>query len=126
RVDGAVDPADVLDRLLRSLGVEPSLIEHQFAARCAQFRNKTFKAKLVLIVDNIRYASELAPLLPASGDSVVIIASHGPLYDLEDGAAVDLPLPALTDEAATELLEPIVRRTRPTADPEAVEALVRL
>ena len=126
RVDGAVDPADVLDRLLRSLGVESSLIEQQFAARCAQFRNKTFGAKLVLIVDNIRYASELGPLLPASGDSVVIIASHGPLYDLEDGAAVDLPLPALTDEAATELLELIVRDSRLAVDPEAVGALVRL
>ncbi|MFG3253239.1 tetratricopeptide repeat protein [Streptomyces sp. NPDC048172] len=126
RVDGAVDPGEVLDRLLRSLGVEPSLIEEQFAARCGQWRNKTFGISLILIVDNVRYASELVPLLPASGDSVVIVASHGPLYDLEAGAAVDLPLPPLEEEAATELLGLIVQDSRLATDPDAVRELVRI
>ncbi|MFF4606031.1 AAA family ATPase [Streptomyces sp. NPDC001339] len=126
RVDGVLDPGDVLAQLLGSLGVEPELVEAQFKARCRQYWNKTSGAKLVLIVDNARYASEVVPLLPASGQSVVIVASHGPLYDLEDGAAVDLSLPPLEELAATELLGLIVRDHRLAADPEAVRALVRL
>lgn len=126
RLDGVLDPGDVLAQLLGSLGVEPHLVEARFKARCRQYWNKTSDAKLALIVDNARYASEVVPLLPASGESAVIVASHGPLYDLEDGAAVDLPLPPLEELAATELLGLIVRDQRLAADPEAVRALVRL
>ncbi|KIZ19691.1 tetratricopeptide repeat protein [Streptomyces natalensis] len=126
RLDGVVDPGDVVAQLLGSLGVEPQLVEAQFTARCRQYWNKTAEARFVLIVDNARYASEVVPLLPASGGSVVIVASHGPLYDLEDGAAVDLALPPLEELAATELLRLIVRDHRLAADPESVRALVRL
>jgi hypothetical protein len=45
--------------------------------------------RLILVLDNARYASEVLPLLPASGGSLVIVTSHGPLRDLEDGAAPD-------------------------------------
>lgn len=126
RLDGVLDPGDVLAQLLCSLDVEPSLLEAQFKARCKQYWNKTSQARLVLIVDNARYASEVVPLLPASGGSLVIVASHGPLHDLEDGTAVDLPLPPLEERAAAELLGLIVRDHRLAEDPEAVRALVRL
>ncbi|ARF56688.1 tetratricopeptide repeat protein [Streptomyces gilvosporeus] len=126
RLDGVLDPGDVLAQLLGSLGVESQLVETQFKARCRQYWNKTADARLVPIVDNARYASEVVPLLPASGGSVVIVASHGPLYDLEDGAALDLSLPPLEEPAATELLSLIVRDPRLAADPESVRALVRL
>ncbi|MGW1160666.1 tetratricopeptide repeat protein [Streptomyces sp. NPDC002513] len=126
RLDGVLDPGDVLAQLLCSLEVEPRLVEAQFKARCRQWWNKTARARLVLIVDNARYASEVVPLLPTSGESLVIVASHGPLHELEEGAAVDLSLPPLEERAATELLGLIVRDHRLAEDPEAVRALVRL
>ncbi|WP_406385704.1 tetratricopeptide repeat protein [Streptomyces sp. NBC_01618] len=126
RVGGELDPGEVLAQLLESLGVEPELLARRFKARCRQYWEKTADGKLIVVVDNARYASEVVPLLPASGDSVVIVASHGPLYDLEDGAAVDLVLPPLEDPAATELLELIVRDHRLAADPEAARTVVRL
>ncbi|MGW0756029.1 hypothetical protein ACWD1Y_05990 [Streptomyces sp. NPDC002814] len=126
RLDGVLDPGDVLAQLLGSLDVEPALLEAQFKARCRQYWNKTSQARLVLILDNARYASEVVPLLPASGGSLVIVASHGPLHDLEDGTAVDFPLPPLAERAAAELLGLIVRDHRLAEDPEAVRALVRL
>ncbi|MEU6373315.1 tetratricopeptide repeat protein [Streptomyces sp. NPDC046909] len=126
RLDGALDPGDVLAQLLGSLDVEPALLEAQFKARCRQYWNRTAQARLVLIVDNARYASEVVPLLPASGGSLVIVASHGPLHDLEDGTAIDFPLPPLAERAAAELLGLIVRDQRLAEDPEAVRALVRL
>ncbi|MEU8958553.1 hypothetical protein AB0C93_30135 [Streptomyces sp. NPDC048518] len=126
RLDGVLDPGDVLAQLLCSLDVEPALVEAQFKARCRQYWNKTSQARLVLILDNARYASEVVPLLPASGGSLVIVASHGLLHDLEDGTAVDLPLPPLAEQAGAELLGLIVRDQRLAEDPEAVRALVRL
>ncbi|MGX2996436.1 tetratricopeptide repeat protein [Streptomyces sp. JNUCC 64] len=126
RVDGALDPGDVLSQLLDSLDVAPDEVRTGYAARCRQYWSRTSGAKLVLLLDNARYASEVVPLLPASGDSVVIVTSHGPLHDLEPGAAVGLALPPLEERAATELLELIVRDHRLTADPEAARAVARL
>ncbi|MFB9508810.1 hypothetical protein ACFFS2_26740 [Streptomyces aurantiacus] len=57
---------------------------------------------------------------------MVIVTSHGPLHDLEAGAAVDPALPPLEERAATELLELIVRDHRPAADPQSARAVVRL
>lgn len=126
RVDGILDPGDVLSQLLMSLDVAPDQIQAQYAARCRQYWNRTSQAKLVLLLDNARYASEVVPLLPASGDSVVIVTSHGRLHDLEGGAAVDLVLSPLEEQAAAELFELIARDHRLAADPEAARAVVRL
>ncbi|MEU9759126.1 tetratricopeptide repeat protein [Streptomyces sp. NPDC047985] len=126
RAGAELDPGEVLAQLLDSLDVPPDLLERQFRARCRQYWKKTAESRLIVVVDNARYASEVVPLLPASGDSLVVVASHGPLYDLEDGAAVDMALPTLADPAATELLELIVRDRRLAADPEAARTMVRL
>lgn len=126
RVDRNPDPGDVLLRLLKSLGVEDDKAEAQYAARCAQYWNKTSGAKLILVLDNVRHASEVVTLLPASGDSVVIVTSHGPLHEFEAGAVEDIELPPLDERAATELLELIVRDNRLAADTEAARAVVRL
>ncbi|WP_243744934.1 tetratricopeptide repeat protein [Streptomyces hainanensis] len=126
RVGDSVDPGDVLSRLLKSLGVEPDKVEVQFAARCAQYWRRTSGAKLILLLDNVRHASDVVPLLPASGGSVVIVTSHGPLHEFEAGAVEDVALPPLDERAATELLELIVRDNRLAADPEAARAVVQL
>ncbi|MGP2438478.1 hypothetical protein [Streptomyces sp. JW3] len=126
RLGGVLDPGDALAQLLESLDVEPQLVAAQFKARCRQYWNMTSDAKLILVVDNARYASEVVPLLPASGESLVIVTSHGPLHDLEDGAAIDLTLPPLEEREATELLGLIVQDPRLATDPEAVRMLVRL
>ncbi|MFB7915667.1 tetratricopeptide repeat protein [Streptomyces sp. NPDC056061] len=126
RAGGELDPGEVLARLLVSLDVAPDLLERQFGARCRQYWNVTSARRLIVVVDNARYASEVVPLLPASGDSLVIVASHGPLYDLEDGAAVDMALPPLADPVATELLELVVRDPRLAADPAAARTMVQM
>jgi tetratricopeptide (TPR) repeat protein len=126
RFDGAVDPGEVLAHLLESLGVEPAMVAPAFKARCRQYWARTADSAFVLVVDNVRYASELTPLLPASGRCTVLVASHGPLYDLADGTAVDLPLGPLEEAEARELLGLVVRDDRLAADPAAVRALLAL
>jgi len=124
RLAGELDAGDVLGQLLDSLGATE--LAPSFKARCRQYWRVTAGRRIIVVVDNARYASEVVPLLPSSGDSVVIVASHGPLYDLADGAAVDLPLPPLDDAAAMELLEHVVQGGKLAADRAAAIALVRL
>ncbi|MFE1483520.1 ATP-binding protein [Streptomyces fimicarius] len=56
RADGVLDPGDVLSQLLNSLDVAPDQVQAQYAARCAQYWNRTSEAKLILLLDNARYA----------------------------------------------------------------------
>ncbi|GGZ89965.1 hypothetical protein ACFOOM_08645 [Streptomyces echinoruber] len=126
RRDGAVEVSDALGELLRSLGVGPEWLGHSFQARCKQYWAQTDGKRLVVIVDNARYGAEVVPLLPASGDSLAIVTSHGPLYDLEDGAVVELALDPLSEGHARELLRCVVGDPRLTAEPEITAGLVRL
>jgi len=123
--DGWLDTGDVLTQLLESLEVEPQSVKAAFGPRCRQFRAVTSRTRVVLVLDNARYGSEVADLLPAS-DGVVIVTSHRPLYDLDGGAGLDVPVGPLDDGAAGELLAGIVADGRLAADPEAAGALLRL
>lgn len=126
RLNGELDVADVLAQLLCSLGVEPVFIMASFKARCRQYWAKTAERKFLLILDHARYASEVTSLLPASAESVVIVTSHGPLYDLDAGAALTLSVPPLDGAASAELLGRIVGDGRLTSDPEAAQGVVGL
>ncbi|MFJ9420063.1 tetratricopeptide repeat protein [Streptomyces sp. NPDC101227] len=126
RRDGAVEAADALGQMLGSLGIGPEMLGHTFKARCRQYWTQTDGKRLIVIIDNARYGAEVVPLLPASGAGVAIIASHGPLYDIEDGATVDLELPPLDEADSAELLRLIVRDPRLTDEPEAARGLVHL
>lgn len=126
RRDGAVVVADALGQLLLSLGVAPDMLANSFKGRCKQYWTRTDGQRLVVVIDNARYGAEVVPLLPGSGASVAIVASHGPLYDIEDGAAVDLELHPLDDADSAELLRLVVRDQRLTDEPEAAHGVVQL
>ncbi|MGJ5750185.1 hypothetical protein [Streptomyces puniciscabiei] len=124
RRDGAVEVADVLGELLRGLGAE--WIAPVFRERARQYWSLTHGRRIAVIVDNARYGTEVEPLLPASGDSLVIVTSHGPLYDLQAGAAVELPLGPLEPTDALDLLELVTRDARLSAEPEQTRRLLAL
>ena len=123
---GAVEVADVLGELLRDLEVPPEWLERSLAARHRQYWARTADRRLVLILDNARHGSEVRPLLPASADSVVIVASQAPLHDLTEAEAVRIPLRPLAERHGTELLRGLVDDPRLAAEPQAVAELVRL
>lgn len=126
RSNGAVSVADALGELLRALGVAQEWLEVSLKARHKQYLTQTEGKRMVVIIDNARYGSEIIPLLPVSGASVVIVASQGPLTDLESGAAVELVLDPLEDRHAMELLQSIAADPRLVAEPEAAVGLIRL
>lgn len=126
RRDGAVQVADVLGQLLGSLGVGPDMLGHSFKARCKQYWTQTDGRRLIVVIDNARYGAEVVPLLPSSGTSAVIVASHGPLYDIADGASVDLVLPPLDAADSAELLQRVAADRRLADEPEAAGRIVAL
>ncbi|MER7027084.1 MULTISPECIES: NB-ARC domain-containing protein [Streptomyces] len=126
RHDGGVCLSDVLARLLRDLGVTPEWVEPTFAGRAAQYWDRTQRRRLVVVIDNVRYASEAEPLLPASAGSVVILAGSRRLDDLEHAAAVELSLEPLREADAVRLLLRIVDDPELSAAPETAAELARL
>ena len=126
RRDGVVDVLDVLGDLLGPLSDGSDWLNLSLGARRRQYWRLTEGKRLLVFVDNVRYGSEVQPLLPASGSSTVIVASQGPLYDLPDGGGVELRLGPLDDAHALRLLRSVVDDPRLDAEPEAVARLLRL
>ncbi|MGP3986284.1 hypothetical protein [Streptomyces sp. 3N207] len=124
RRDGAVAPADVLAVLLRALGVHEPWLAKDFAGRRRQYEQRTARRELVVVLDNVAYASEVEPLLPVSSGSVAIVISRKRLVDLS--GALEVPLGPLPGEAAEGLLHAVLDGTRPAGGPGTVTEIARM
>ncbi|MEU2183488.1 NB-ARC domain-containing protein [Streptomyces thermolilacinus] len=125
RRDGSVEVADAIGELLTSLGASPEWLQRSYAGRTKQLWTRTQGKRLIVVVDNARYGSEVTPLLPASDRSLVIVTSQGALYDLDGTAAVEVPVGPLRTEDAAGLLRHLVDDPRLAAEPEAVTRLAQ-
>lgn len=108
RDDGTVDILDAIGDVLSDLGVEAGFLEHGLRRRTRQYWRHTANQRICLVIDNARTGNEVRALLPSSGESLVIAVSGGPLYDLDDGDVLELPLTPLADTYALELLRGLV------------------
>lgn len=71
-----------LDRLLRDLGVPAETIPADPDARAALFRSTLVGRKVLIVLDNAADASQVRPLIPGDGGSVVIVTSRNQLSSL--------------------------------------------
>ncbi|OCC12852.1 hypothetical protein [Streptomyces sp. PTY087I2] len=124
RLRGQLDVGDVLGHLLTLLGAEKIAAQHD--DRIMQYWRMTGNEPLILVLDNAKCGSEVAPLLPPSGNAMVILVSRGPLPDLADGTELEIALSAFPESVSMELLGLLVRDRRLAADPAAARELVRL
>ncbi|MCX4713724.1 regulator [Streptomyces griseus] len=124
RLRGQLVLGDVLGHLLTLLEVEKIAARHD--DRITQYWRMTGNAPLILVLDNAKCGSEVAPLLPPSGNAMVILVSRGPLPDLADGTELEIALSAFPESVSMELLGLLVRDRRLAADPAAARELVRL
>ncbi|MGW0929878.1 ATP-binding protein [Streptomyces sp. NPDC002644] len=124
-VEGPVDPDDALLRLLRSLGVSDRLLgQEDEAGRAGLLRALLGERRCLVVLDNARDESQVRPLLPSAGRSLVLVTSRRPLTGLED---VDrLTLAEMTRDEAVELLRRIVGAERADAEAESVARVVEL
>lgn len=118
-----IDPADVLGRFLRALGVAALALPDALAERVALYRSLTAGRKLLVLLDNALTEAQVRPLVPGSAGCAVLVTGRTALAGLAGARLVHLG--ALLTAEAVQLLGSVCRRAGATLDPAAQE-IVRL
>ena len=117
------EPAEVLARFLRHLGVPPERIPDSAQERAAQYRSQLTGRRILIFLDDARDAAQVQPLLPGSASCVVLVTSRRWLSDLA-GSSV-LSLDEFTPGEARQLFAGMVGAGRVAAEQAASEELLR-
>src|SRR5262249_17660682 len=118
-----MSPASALDALLHSLGVPGAGIPADIEARVALYRTVVARRGLLIVLDNARDEAQVRPLLPGTGDSLVLVTSRRRLAGLDD--AEHLSVEVLSVPEAVRLFRAMVD-THDRDPDRAVEEIVRL
>ena len=103
-----VDPADALVSLLLTAGLNPQLIPPGLEARTARWRDHVAGKKILLILDDAASHEQVAPLLPGTAGSLVLVTSRRRLAALQDATVISLD--TLPPDEAAELLARLAGR----------------
>ena len=118
------NPLEVLDGLLRALGVEGRMIPAGLSERAALYRARLASRRILVVLDNAADEAQVRPLLPGSAGCGVLITSRNRLLGLEGVRVIDLDV--LEPAQAIRLLGQIAGSERVAAEPEAAADIVRL
>lgn len=119
-----LEPAEVLGRFLRALGVDGSSVPGDRDEASAQFRSLVAGRRLLVILDNAASVDQVRPLLPAGPDCAALVTSREMLTTLE--GATHLHLDVLPHDQAVALLERTVGVERVRAERAEAEEITRL
>jgi len=119
-----VDPADALASLLLTAGVPAAAIPPGLAARAGRWRDHVAGKKILLVLDDAAGHEQVAPLLPGTAGSLVLVTSRRRLTALQDAAVISLD--TLPVEEAAALLARLAARPGIRAGDAAVGELTRL
>jgi DNA-binding SARP family transcriptional activator/tetratricopeptide (TPR) repeat protein/DNA-binding Xre family transcriptional regulator len=117
-------PAEALPVLLQTLQVSAEQIPPTLAAQVGLYRGVLADRRMLIVLDNVRDADQVRPLLPGPS-SCVLITSRSQLTSLVvvDGAN-PLPLDLLSAAEARELLVRRLGAARVAAEPGAVDDII--
>jgi DNA-binding SARP family transcriptional activator/tetratricopeptide (TPR) repeat protein len=117
--------AEALRALLESMRVPVPRIPDGLDARVGLYRSLMSGRRMLVVLDNVRDADHVRPLLPASPGCVAVVTSRNRLYGLvaKEGARL-FALEALPAEDAQRLFTGRVGADRVRAEPRAAEAIV--
>lgn len=119
----ALDPAEVLGRFLRQLGIEDDrAIPEDLEERAALYRSRISGLRVLVLLDNAASEAQVRPLLPGSPTCAVIITSRVRLRGLQGAHPLDLDV--MAPESAVSLLAKVAGAGRVEAEPEAAEEIV--
>lgn len=130
--DESVRAGDALRSLLYALGVAASDVPDTFDARVGMYRSLTASRQVLVLLDNVRDASQVRPLLPNSSASLVLITSRRSLAGLAafDGAhllRIDLPDLASARALLERRLAGLSARTSdPAGDARVADEIIEL
>ncbi|WP_017569709.1 ATP-binding protein [Nocardiopsis halotolerans] len=117
------EAAQVLDAILRALGVPPDRIPLDVYGRSALYRSEINDKRLLVVIDDVLDAAQVRPLLPASPGCMVVVTSRSTLPGLvaREGAQ-RFPLDVLPIEDSVSLLRSTVG-ARVDSEPRAAHEL---
>jgi DNA-binding SARP family transcriptional activator/tetratricopeptide (TPR) repeat protein len=118
------DPADVLGRLLRRLGVDGAAIPADPDERADLYRSRLDGRRSLVVLDNAADERQVRPLLPGSPLCAVIVTSRRRLTGLAGATRVELD--AFEPEQAAELLTRVAGAERVGAEPQAADRVAAL
>jgi DNA-binding SARP family transcriptional activator len=117
-------PADVLGRFLRALGVPGETVPERADERAEMYRQLLARRRILVLLDDVAGESQVRPLLPGSGGSVVVVTSRARLTGLAGARVCDVEV--FDADEAVGLLAGVVGEERVAREPAAAEALIRL
>lgn len=115
---------ELLEYLLRSLGVMPAAIPASIEERTADYRSALARRRILLVLDNADSASQVLPLIPGNPNCAVIATCRKTLA-LVHGAH-HFEVLALEEHAGVQLLSRLVGAERVAAEQMAAIELVQL
>lgn len=122
-----LNPSEILGGFLIALGVPARSLPVGLQARAQEYRNLLAGRRMLVILDNARDEQQVRPLLPESGESVVLITSRTELAGLiATKGARPVRLGVLTGGEAQELLVRRLGPERVAAEPAATAELISL
>ncbi|MGW4412122.1 ATP-binding protein [Nonomuraea sp. NPDC004702] len=119
-----LDPAEVLGRFLRELGVDAESVPEQVEDRARMYRAQLADRRILLVLDNALNEQQVRPLLPGSATCAVLITSRARLGALS--GAHTHALDVMTVEQGLDLLQNIVGKARVAAEPHGAREIVEL
>jgi DNA-binding SARP family transcriptional activator/tetratricopeptide (TPR) repeat protein len=122
-----MDPAVAVRGFLDALGVDPGRLPTDLNAQAALYRSLVAGKRMLVVLDNAATADQVAPLLPGTPASTVLITGRTTLALLIDRhGARHLQLGILTREEAHALLVGRIGDGRVAAEPDATRELIDL
>jgi DNA-binding SARP family transcriptional activator len=122
--DHPLDPAGVLGRFLRALGVRRADIPDGLDERAELYRDQLAGGHVLIVLDDAADERQVLPLIPGSPGCSVLVTSHRRLTGLTGAYRVHLA--ALRPPDAVRLLAGVLGRPRVDAEPDAAAELAAL
>jgi tetratricopeptide (TPR) repeat protein/transcriptional regulator with XRE-family HTH domain len=116
---------EALRHLLHGLGLEPLRQPTTSDARLARYHELVADRRLLIVLDNVRDAQQVRPLVPMAAGCLMVVVSRNQLTSLvvADGAQ-PVALDVLSAAEARDLLTVRLGVARAAAEPAAVDAII--
>ncbi|MFJ4946949.1 ATP-binding protein [Streptomyces sp. NPDC088760] len=123
--DSPPAPPELMVRVLKAAGVpDRDLAQAGSQAHPALYRQVLADRRCLLVLDDARDETQVRPLLPGAGGTLVLLTSRRMLTGLDD--VHRLPLGRLDPAESAAFLASLVGKERATAEPDALEEVARL
>jgi tetratricopeptide (TPR) repeat protein len=118
------EPGEVLTVFLRRLGVPAEEIPAELEERSGLLRQVLAVRRVLMVLDNARTETQVRPLLPGAGGSLVLVTSRSVLPGLEADKRISLDILPVNEAAA--MLAQVIGANRAEVDLDAVAEVARL